>query len=285
MSIPESGAFEPDEIFELFRRWPRTSMFAAPTMIKRLVECDADCDPDNIRTIIWGGAPMYVEDAIKALDRFGPRFAQIYGQGECPMTITTLTREDIADRAHPRWPERLGSAGRPYSCVEVMVADGDGKPLPVGETGEICARGDVVMPGYWQNPEATAKTIAERLAVHRRCRRVRCRRLSDAEGSLQGRDHLRRLQHLSARGRGGAAQAQPRARGVGDRPARSPNGARSSSPMWSARRAPKISTALCLDEIARFKRPKDYVFVGALPKNNYGKILKTELRETDAKRV
>ena len=155
--IPESGAFEPDEIFALFRRWPRTSMFAAPTMIKRLTESDADCDPANIRTIVWGGAPMYVEDAIKALDRFGPRFAQIYGQGEAPMTITTLTKEDIADRAHPRWVERLGSAGRPYSCVEVMVADGDGKPLPVGETGEICARGDVVMPGYWQNPDATAK--------------------------------------------------------------------------------------------------------------------------------
>ena len=96
--VPESGGFEPEEIFSLFRAWPRTSMFAAPTMVKRLVECPAECPSENIRTIVYGGAPMYVEDALKALDRFGPRLAQIYGQGESPMTITVLTKEDIADR-------------------------------------------------------------------------------------------------------------------------------------------------------------------------------------------
>ena len=94
-------------------------MVAAPTMVKRLVEWRADCNPERIRTIIWGGAPMYVADALKAIERFGPRFAQIYGQGEAPMTITALSRQDIADRDHPRWAERLGSAGRAYACSEV----------------------------------------------------------------------------------------------------------------------------------------------------------------------
>ena len=122
--IPESGGFEPDEIFALFDAWPRASMFAAPTMIKRLVDSPADGNVDNIRTLIWGGAPMYVEDCLRALDRFGPRLAQIYGQGEAPMTITTLTKQDIADRDHPRWRERLASCGKPYACVEVVVADG-----------------------------------------------------------------------------------------------------------------------------------------------------------------
>ena len=102
---------------------------------------------------------MYVEDALKALDRFGPRLAQIYGQGESPMTITTLSKQDIADRDHPRWRERLASAGRPYACVEVMVADAQDAPLPAGETGEILCRGDAVMAGYWQNPEASAATL------------------------------------------------------------------------------------------------------------------------------
>src|SRR6185437_15754399 len=139
--VPESGGFEPAEIFELFRDWPRTSMFAAPTMVKRLVECPVDCNAQNIRTIVWGGAPMYVEDALKALERFGPRLAQIYGLGESPMTITTLSREDVAGRDHPGWLERLASAGRPYGCVDVMVADGDDKPLPMGEVGEILVRG------------------------------------------------------------------------------------------------------------------------------------------------
>jgi long-chain acyl-CoA synthetase len=74
---PESSSFDPEEVLRLFDAWPRTSMFAAPTMVKRLVECRAECNPDHIRTVIWGGAPMYVADAVKAIERFGPRFAQI----------------------------------------------------------------------------------------------------------------------------------------------------------------------------------------------------------------
>src|SRR5215469_11693671 len=138
--VPESGGFEPKEIFRLFDAWPKSSMFAAPTMVKRLIECPADCNETNIRTIAWGGAPMYVEDALRALERFGPRFAQIYGQGESPMTITVLPKEDIAARDHPRWRERLASAGRPFACVDVMVTDDDDRPLPPGETGEILCR-------------------------------------------------------------------------------------------------------------------------------------------------
>jgi long-chain acyl-CoA synthetase len=281
--IPDSGAFEPDEIFELVRRWPRLSMFAAPTMIKRLTESKADCDPSNIRTIVWGGAPMYVEDAVRALDRFGPRFAQIYGQGEAPMTITTLTKEDIADRAHPRWNERLGSAGRPYACVDVMVADSEGRPLPVGETGEICARGDVVMPGYWQNPDASAKAIKNGWLFTGDVGAL------DAEGYLTLKDRSKdviisggsniypreveevllkhnRVREVSVIGRPDAEWGEVVvAYVVGETTA-------------------DDLDRLCLDEIARFKRPKDYVFVDQLPKNNYGKILKTELREADARR-
>jgi len=133
--VPESSGFEADEVMSLIDACPGTSMFAAPTMVKRLVECDAECDPDRIKTIVWGGAPMYVADARAAIDRFGPRFAQIYGQGESPMTITALSKEEIADRDHPRWAERLGSAGRPFGCLEVMIADADDRALPAGETG------------------------------------------------------------------------------------------------------------------------------------------------------
>jgi long-chain acyl-CoA synthetase len=281
--IPESGAFEPDEIFDLFRAFPRTSMFAAPTMIKRLTESAAECDPANIRTIVWGGAPMYVEDAVKALDRFGPRFAQIYGQGEAPMTITTLTRQDIADRAHPRWAERLGSAGRPYACLDVMVADEEGRPLPTGETGEICARGDVVMPGYWQNPDATARTIKNGWLFTGDVGAF------DADGYLTLKDRSKDViisggSNIYPREVEEVLLKHNRVREVSviGRP----------DPEWGEVVVAYVvgeTTAqdldqLCLGEIARFKRPKDYVFVPQLPKNNYGKILKTELRETDAKR-
>jgi long-chain acyl-CoA synthetase len=146
--VPESGTFDAEEVFRLFDAWPRSSMFAAPTMVKRLVDCGVECNPDRIRTIIWGGAPMYLADALDAIDRFGPRFAQIYGQGESPMTITTLSKQEIADRNHPRWAERLASAGRPFSCVEVVVADGDDRCSfhAAGDNAERWSRRGTAVP-------------------------------------------------------------------------------------------------------------------------------------------
>jgi long-chain acyl-CoA synthetase len=281
--VPESGAFEPDEVFALFGAWPRASMFAAPTMVKRLVAHGGDCHAQNIRAIIWGGAPMYVEDARAALDRFGPRLVQIYGLGESPMTITTLSREDIADRAHPRWLARLGSAGRPFAGLDVMVADADDRPLPVGETGQILCRGDVVMAGYWKNEQASAAALRGGW-LH-----TGDIGAFDADGYLTLKDRAndliisggsniypREVEEVLLR------HAGVREVSVIGRP----------DPEWGEAVVAYVVgaadrgalDALCLDHIARFKRPKDYVFVEALPKNNYGKILKTELRRMDAKR-
>jgi long-chain acyl-CoA synthetase len=282
--IPESGGFEPDEIFRLFAKWRRTSMFAAPTMVKRLVDSNADGDPANIRTIIWGGAPMYVEDVRKSLDRFGPRLAQIYGQGESPMTITRLTRDEIAGKHHPRWLDRLGSAGKPYACLEVAVVDNEDRPLPANNTGEIVCRGDVVMSGYWQNSDATAQTMKNGW-LH-----TGDVGAFDAEGYLSLKDRSKDviisggsniypreveevlLKHAAVRevsviGRPDAEWGEVVvAYVVGQAPTQELDN-------------------LCLSEIARFKRPKDYVFVDALPKNNYGKILKTDLRARDKERA
>jgi long-chain acyl-CoA synthetase len=281
---PESGGFEPDEIFALFNAWPRVSMFAAPTMIKRLVACSAQCRPENIRTLIWGGAPMYVEDALQALDRFGPRLAQIYGLGEAPMTITTLSKQDIADRARPRWRERLGSAGRPYACGEVIVADPQDAPLATGASGEILCRGAVVMAGYWRDDNATATTLRNGW-LH-----TGDIGAFDDEGYLHIRDRSKDM-IIS----GGSniypreveevllTHAQVREVSVIGRPDREWGEAVVAYVVGEATAAEL--DALCLTSIARFKRPKDYVFVDALPKNNYGKILKMELRAMDAEKT
>jgi long-chain acyl-CoA synthetase len=280
--VPESGGFEAEEVTALINAYPRMSMFAAPTMIKRLVACPAPIKAENIRTLIWGGAPMYGEDALAALDRFGPRLAQIYGQGEAPMTITTLSKEDIAARDHPRWRERLASAGRPYAMTEVTIADGDDKPLPAGEAGEILTRG-VIMAGYWQNQEATAASLRGGW-LH-----TGDVGLIDEEGYLHLKDRSKDL-IIS-----GGSNIYPREveevllthAGVREvsvigRPDREWGEAVVAYVVGEASAAEL--DALCLSRIARFKRPKDYVFVDALPKNNYGKILKTELRALDAGR-
>jgi long-chain acyl-CoA synthetase len=280
--IPDSGGFEPDEIATLFNHWPRLSMFAAPTMIKRMVDSPANLNAKNIRTLIWGGAPMYVEDALAALDRFGPRLAQIYGQGEAPMTISTLSKQDIADRSHPRWRERLGSAGKPYACVEVKVADSQDLAVKQGEPGEILCRG-VIMSGYWQNPAAT-KAALRGGWLHTGDVGV-----FDEEGYLHLRDRSKDViisggSNIYPREVEEVLLMNGKVREVSviGRPDREWGEVVVAYVVGEA--AAAELDALCLSRIARFKRPKDYVFVEALPKNNYGKILKTELRALDAKR-
>jgi long-chain acyl-CoA synthetase len=282
--VPESGGFEPAEIFGLFGAWPRTSMFAAPTMIKRLVESPAECPSENIRAIVWGGAPMYVEDVLSSLDRFGPRLAQIYGLGESPMTITPLSKQDVAGRDHPRWKERLASAGRPYACVEVLTVDDQDRPVPAGDSGEIICRGDVVMAGYWRDPQASTAVLKGGFLHTGDIGSF------DADGYLTIKDrskdmiisggsniYPREIEEVLLR------HDKVREASVIGRPDRE----------WGevvvayvVGEAPAAELdALCLSAIARFKRPKDYVFIDALPKNNYGKILKTELRAEDGKRT
>jgi len=281
--IPESSSFDAEEVLGLFDAWPRSSMFAAPTMVKRLVECQAQCNPANIRTIIWGGAPMYVADARSAIDRFGPRLAQIYGQGESPMTITMLSKQEIADRDHPHWSDRLASAGRPFSCIEVMVADGDDRPLPTGEAGEVLCRGDAVMPGYWRNPEASAATLRGGWLHTGDVGAFDCEgyltlkdRSKDVIISGGSNIYPREVEEVLLE------HALVREVSVIGRP----------DPEWGEIVVAYVVgemdrnelDALCVNNIGRFKRPKEYVFVNSLPKNNYGKILKTALRELDAAR-
>jgi long-chain acyl-CoA synthetase len=278
--VAESGAFDPAEIFALARHWRNVSMFAAPTMVKRLVEAKAECDPSAFRTIIYGGAPMYVEDAIRAIDRFGPCFAQIYGQGESPMTITRLSKSEIADRGHPDWRERLGSAGIPYGCVDVAVVDDEDRPVATGETGEIVCRGIPVMAGYWDDAEATAKTLRGGW-LH-----TGDVGAFDESGYLTLKDRSKDLiisggSNIYPREVEEVLLTHPAIREVSviGRP----------DPEWGevvvayvvGESTREELDALCLSNIARFKRPKEYRFVDALPKNNYGKILKTELREID----
>jgi long-chain acyl-CoA synthetase len=280
--IPESGGFDPEEIYSLLETWPRLSMFGAPTMVKRLVESRADGPVENFRTIVWGGAPMYVEDALRALDRFGPCLAQIYGQGESPMTITTLSKEDIAAREHPRWQQRLASAGRPYACLEVKIAGADGAPLPAGETGEIACRGDVVMPGYWNSPEATASAIRDGWLHTGDVGSF------DADGYLTLKDRSKDMiisggSNIYPREVEEVLLKHPAVREVSviGRPDREWGEVVVAYVVGDAKSAELDK--LCLDAIARFKRPKHYVFIDALPKNNFGKILKTELRAMDGK--
>ena len=157
--VPERARFDPDEIAALLPVHGNVSFFAAPTMVSR-----SSIIPDSPPRIIavcdhhYGGAPMHSKPCRARMDFLGPKFAQIYGQGEVPMTITALTKGMHAD---PRGRAGARSWARTTSRtnVEVRVADGEDRRLPAGEIGEVLVRGEVVMKGYWKNSQATAERL------------------------------------------------------------------------------------------------------------------------------
>lgn len=283
--VPESAGFEPSEIFDLLESTEKLSLFAAPTMVKRLVEAPeaGESDSRNLKTVVYGGGPMYLADLKQAMDCFGDKFVQIYGQAESPMTITALGREVHRDHSHPRYEERLASVGQAQSAVELRIADADDRGLPPGELGEVLVRGPSVTLGYWMRPEATAETLRGGW-LHTGDMGV-----LDEDGFLTLKDRSKDV-IIS-----GGSNIYPRE--VEEVLLRHESVQECSviglpHPDWGeevvavvvTRPGRSVTTEaldqLCLAEIARFKRPKSYRFVEALPKNNYGKVLKTELRKS-----
>jgi len=276
---PVSGGFDEAEILDLARHFTHVHLFAAPTMVKRLTQVAKATGEggQGLRSVVYGGGPMYLADIVEAVDHFGPVFVQIYGQGECPMGITALSRSDVADHSHPGWQNRLGSVGRAQSLVEVQIGDDQGNPLPIGQHGEIMVRGDSVMPGYWQNPTANAKTLVDGWLM------TGDMGFMDDQGYVTMRDRSKDMIIT------GGSNVYPR---EVEEVLLTHTGVHEVSvvgrahPEWGEEVVafvvgdvdPGELDQLCIDNIARFKRPKDYVFLSDLPKNNYGKVLKTDLR-------
>jgi acyl-CoA synthetase (AMP-forming)/AMP-acid ligase II len=258
-------------------------MFAAPTMVKLMVENPAAdrYDHGSLKTVVYGGAPMLVEDLKEAIRKLGPCLVQLFGQAESPMTITYLPHRDHVLEGNPEQMNRLASAGIQRTDVEVKIFDQDDLERPPGEMGEIVTRSDLVMKGYWRNPEATAETIRHGwlhtgdvgfmdesgyLFIMDRSKDMI---ISGGENIYPREIEEVIIQHPSIR--------EVAVVGVPD-------------PKWGE--AVKAVVALlpgkplteeeliafCKDNIASYKKPKSVDFVDELPKNNYGKILKRELR-------
>lgn len=281
--VPESGGFDAEEALDLAERMGNVSMFAAPTMVRRLIDrAKADGRTgEGIRTIIYGGGPMYLADIVEAVDVLGPRFVQIYGQGESPMTISVLPRELVADRSHPRWRERLASVGFAQAPMRVRVVDAEGRDLPPGVTGEIVASGAAVMAGYWRRPEASAETLRDGWLW------TGDMGMMDADGFLTLQDRSKDViisggTNIYPREVEEALLLHPSVHEVAVVGRPDPEWGEDVVAFVTPVQGGEIDTVQldrhCLDHIARFKRPKAYRVLEGLPKNNYGKILKTELR-------
>ncbi|MFC2013502.1 long-chain-fatty-acid--CoA ligase [Chloroflexota bacterium] len=282
--------FEAKEWMGLVEKEKANRAMMVPTMLKQLLDHPdfSKHDLSSLKVITYGAAPMPLEVIKKALDVFpGVSFINAFGQTETASTITTLGPEDHfiegSEEEREKKLKRLSSIGKPMSDVEMKVIDDEGHELPVGEVGEIVARGPRVMTGYWKDEEKTEKTIDKDGWVH-----------TGDMGYVDEDGYF----YLAGRAtdmiiRGGENIAPEEVEAVLHSHPKIEEAAVIGVPDVEWGEQPmaivvlkKAETAAaeeimeyCREKIASFKRPRSIVFVDELPRNPIGKVLKRVLRD------
>ena len=283
-AFPEVQHFDPPGIFAAIEKYKVTTMFLAPTMINILMASQdrSRYDLSSLHTVVYGGAPMYTRHLQEAIHCFGNIFVQLFGQGEVPMTVTTLSKKEHLVGEDSERLQRLSSAGREVTGAQVRIVDDEDRQLPPGQPGEIIVRGDLMMIGYWNKPEATAETMRGGW-VH-----TGDVGYLDPDGYLFITDRKKDL-IIS-----GGANIYPRE--VEEVIAKHPAVAEVSvigvpDEKWGeavkalvvVKQGPTVTSGeiieYCRQHLASYKKPQSVDFISELPKNAYGKVLKRELRD------
>ncbi|NBP39973.1 MAG: long-chain fatty acid--CoA ligase [Betaproteobacteria bacterium] len=277
------NGFDTEGVLSALDQFQNVTMFAAPTMVTRLMHSvERRGEFPGLRTLYYGGGPMYVNDLQMALDCFGPRLYQLYGQGESPMTITGLSKSmhrGAGDHDHLR---KLASCGYPRTGVEVRVVNDLGVDQAAGELGEVICKSDCTMLGYWNNSAATAQALRDGWLWTGDVG------ILDEDGLLSLRDRSKDMiisggTNIYPREIEEVLLKHPDLLEVSVVGKPHSDWGEEVVAFYVAKEGSDVSANdlndLCLANIARFKRPKQYVRTDTLPKNNYGKILKTVLRE------
>jgi acyl-CoA synthetase (AMP-forming)/AMP-acid ligase II len=261
-----------------------TEFFLPPTVIYRLLEMPGirERDFSSLRYLMYGAAPMSVQRLKQALSVFGPVMLQGYGQTEAPGAISALRPGDHFVDGQVASDERLSACGLPSVLNSLAIMDEDGRPLPVGSTGEICVRGDIVMQGYYKQPDKTAQTIIDGWLHTGDVGHL------DQEGFLHITDRKRDViisggfnvypseveQVLWTH----TAVLDCAVIGVPDeRWGEAVKAVVELKP--GAQVTAEELIALCKEELGSVKAPKSVDFVGTLPRSPVGKVLKKDIRE------
>ncbi|MXO89886.1 class I adenylate-forming enzyme family protein [Pontixanthobacter aquaemixtae] len=148
--------WDPVEAFKIIEREKVNSTGGVPTIAWQLLEHPErkNYDLSSIEAIAYGGAPAAPELVRKIREEFGALPGNGWGMTETMATVTGHSSEDYLNR-----PD---SCGPPVAVADLKIMSEDGsRELPVGEIGELWARGPMVVKGYWKNPEATSETFVD----------------------------------------------------------------------------------------------------------------------------
>ncbi|MGY6633130.1 MAG: class I adenylate-forming enzyme family protein [Alkalilacustris sp.] len=146
----------PEQTLAALRDAAIATTFLPPTVVYMLMQLPgvAGAYP-HLRNIVYGAGPMRPGEIGRAQSIFGPVIGSTYGQTEAPQIATMISSRELLRE------DKRASVGRETMLTEVAVLDPEGRRLPAGETGEIVIRGDLVMTGYWDQPDVTARTLRD----------------------------------------------------------------------------------------------------------------------------
>lgn len=158
-----SSRFDPAEVLQTIEEKRINSLMLVPTMLYALMDHpdSRTRDLSSLETVYYGASAINPVRLKEAIERFGPIFAQYYGQSEAPMVISYFPKGDHVDADGKPVESRLTSCGRPSAYLRAALLDESGNPVAPGEPGEICVAGPLLSAGYWQLPEATAETFRD----------------------------------------------------------------------------------------------------------------------------
>lgn len=268
--------FEPEEFVNDLEQEGVSVIFLVPTMVNLMIQ-HPKFDPSQLstlKTINMAGSPIAASKLEEALKLTGPIYAETYGQVEAPMCITMMPKKELKSR--------LDSCGRVGTFVQVKIVDDEGNELKEGEVGEIICKGSLVMQGYWNNEKATEETLKDGW-LH-----TGDLGWKSPEGYVQIVDRKKDV-IIS-----GGVNIYPReveevlnlhagvketcVIGVPD-DKWGENVVAYVVPNGKETVTSEALLALCVENMASFKKPKSIHIVDELPKSSYGKILKREMRD------
>lgn len=274
----------PLAILQAIERHRVTHLFLPPTVIYMLLAHPRvrEFDYSSLEYFIYAAAPMSVDKLKEALDIFGPVMIQVYGQAEVPMYMTILPPADHLVIGDPTHEKRLWSCGRPTEAVELQLLDDDANPVATGETGEVAVRGDLVMAGYVNDPEATAAVSRDGWHLTGDIG------YRDADGYLYLVDRKKDMiisggfniysTEVEKAVLGHPAVQDCAVIGVPDE--KWGEAVTAVVELKPGRRVgPEEIIALCKERIGSVKAPKSVEFWDELPRSNIGKVLKRKIRD------
>jgi acyl-CoA synthetase (AMP-forming)/AMP-acid ligase II len=275
---------DPAVLLAAISKYRVTEMFLPPTVIYRLLDIPQlkqKVDFSSLKYFMYGAAPMSVEKLKQAIEVIGPVMMGGYGQTECPASIAYLPPDEHFVDGRIASDARLSSVGRPNPLIRTEIMDDDNRILAQGETGEICVRGDLVMKGYYKQPDKTAETIIDGWLHTGDIGHV------DSEGYLHITDRKKDMiisggfnvypSEVEQVIWGHPAVQDCAVIGVPD--AQWGEAVKAVVELNAGKSVTEQELiALCKDKLGSVKAPKSVDFVASLPRSPVGKVLKKDLR-------